>query len=203
MDILDALADDVSIREFFVDWAPRLFAARRDDFAAASAVDLVLCFKFEDTDEVYTLEMSRGGLVVEDDEMIDFPALTVVGLAKNWPRVRERLRPLAEQLERRREQVRDSFRVTQAFVDDWEKFDLVIDIEVTDGSPGGGIKFSVVLNDYNAPKGARRFGFTVPLQALDAMAGGRQSPEQVARGLKITGDVRVAATFGGMILSHN
>lgn len=202
MDILDALADDVSLHQFFMDWAPRLFAARRDDFAAASEVDLVLCFKFEDTDEVYTVELSRNGLAVEDDEMIDFPALTIVGQARNWPRVREQLRPLAEQLERRREQVRDSVRLTQALLDDWEKFDVVIDIEVTDGGSAGGVKFSVVLNDYNPPKGARRFGFAIPLHALEAMAAGRQTPEEVGRGLKLTGDVRVAATLGGMILSH-
>lgn len=202
MDVLDALADDVSLKEFFLTWAPRLFAARQDDFAAASDIDVVLCFKFQDTGEVYSIEMSSAGLVVEDDEMIDFPTLTLLGWSKFWPRAKQALRPIAEALETRRSEVRDSFRLTDAFYADWEKFDVVIDIEVVDES-GDLVTFSLVLNDYDAPSGARRFGFRIPLADLDAMANGSLSPESVAKTLKVTGDVRVAATLGGMILSHS
>ncbi len=202
MDLLDALADDVSLEEFFLSWAPKLFAARREDFAKASEIDLVLCFKFQDTDEVYSLEMSAGGLVVEDDEMIDFPAITLLGWAKFWPRVKRSLRPIARALDERRSEVRDSFRLTEAFFADWEKFDVVIDIDVRDEGAAEPVTFSVILNDYDVPSGGRRFGFSIPLDALEAMANGTRTPENVAKSLKISGDVRVAATLGGMILSH-
>ena len=202
MDISDALADDVTLHDFFMEWAPRLFAARKDDFAASVDIDLVLCFKFEDTGEVYSVEMSKTGLVAEDDEMIDFPALTMKGYAKYWPKVRDALRPLAEALDERREEVRDSFRISEEFFADWEKFDLVIDVVVADDE-GETVEFSLVLNDYEPPAGARKFGFTVAFSALDAIASGSESPEAVGRGLMINGDVRVAATFGGMILSHS
>lgn len=203
MDILDALADDVSLEEFFMTWASRLFAERRDDFATSSDIDLVLCFKFQDTDEVYSLEMSAGGLIAEDDEMIDFPAITLIGWAKFWPRVKAAMRPIAQAIEQRRAEVRDSLRLTESFYADWEKFDVVIDVEVRDDKHRSEpVTFSIVFNDYDPPSGARRFGFAISLDVLEAMAKGVQSPEDVARGLKITGDVRIAATLGGMILSH-
>lgn len=203
MDILDALGDDVTLEQFFMDWASRLFEERREDFTEASDIDLVLCCKFQDTDEVYTVEMSHNGLVAEDDEMIDFPALTLMGWSKFWSRAKEGLRPIAAALENRREEVRDSFRLTEAFYADWEKFDVVIDVEVTDGTGGEEpVSFSLVLNNYDIPSDARRFGFSIDVGVLEAMANGSETPEKVARGLRISGDVRIAATLGGMILSH-
>src|SRR5690606_12303319 len=127
MDLLEALADDVSLHEFFMDWAPKLFEARKEDFAASSDIDLILCFKFEDTGEIYTVELSENGLVVEDDEMIDFPALTLLGSSKYWARTKEALRPIASALDARSSELRETYRLSEAFHEDWEKFDVVID----------------------------------------------------------------------------
>lgn len=203
MDVQNALADDVTIHEFFTEWVPTLFEERREDFAASSDVDLILCFKFQDSGEVYSLELARDGVAVEDDEMIDFPFVTVLGWAKFWDVVKEKSRPLAEALEERRDEVRDSFRLSQAFYDDWEKFDVVIDVEITNEGAAEPVTFSIVLNDYDIPDGARRFGFSIPLSTLDDVATGRQDPVDAARALKITGDYRAAATLGGMIMSHS
>lgn len=202
MDIRDALADDVSLKKFFTHWVPRLFEARKEDFEKMSDIPIILCFKFQDTGEVYSVEFSEDGAVVEEDEMIDFPMATVLGWAKFWPLVKREGRPLAEALESRRDEVRDSFRVTRAFHADWEKFDLVIDVEITGEGGKDPVRFSIVSNDYEAPSGARRFGFTVDLPTLDAVAAGKRDPVEAAKALKIKGDYAAAATLGGMILSH-
>lgn len=199
-DFQQALADDVTLHDFFMTWVPKLFEARRDDFAAASDIDLIVCFKFDDADEIYTFELSAGGAVVEDDEMIDFPAMTVVGSKRHWPRVREAMRPLVEQLDARRAELRQQYRLTEALLADWEKFDLIIDFGVR--SEREELKFAITLNDYAEPAGARRFGFSVDLAALQELAAGASTPEEVARSLAIRGDVRAAATFGGMLLKH-
>ena len=202
MDLLEALDDDVSLEAFFTEWAPRLFAARQDDFARSSDIDFIICFKFQDTDEVYSVHLRPDGCEVEDDEMIDFPMVSVVGQSQFWPRVRKALRPIARSLEARREAVRDSFRLTDAFRADWEKFDVVIDVEVTDSGSPEPVTFSVVLNDYEEPDRARRFGFRLDLSDLESMADGSRTPDSVARSLKISGDYKIAATLGGMIMSH-
>ena len=200
--IREALAPDVSVRDFFTQWVPRLFEERRADFARVSSVDLIVCFKFQDTGEVYSLELTKNGVTVEEDEMVDFPVATVLGWAKYWDLVKEHGLPLAEHLEARRDEVRDSVRLTTALHEDWEKFDLVLDVAILGDDGAAAVEFSVVLNDYDPPDGARRFGFSVDLGTLEDVAAGRRDPVDVAKTLKIRGDYGAAATFGGMILSH-
>lgn len=197
--IREALAPDVSVRDFFTHWVPRLFEERRADFGRVSSVDIIVCFKFQDTGEVYSLELTKEGVTVEEDEMVDFPVATVLGWAKYWDLVKEHGLPLAEQLEARRDEVRDSVRLTEALHEDWEKFDLVLDVAIRGEDA---VEFSIVLNDYDPPDGARRFGFSLDLHTLEDVAAGRRDPIDVAKTLKITGDYAAAATFGGMILSH-
>lgn len=134
--------------------------------------------------------------------MIDFPAATLFGWAKFWNTVKTHSRPLIEALEARREEVGEAFRITEAFFADWEKFDLVIDVEITSDTGDEPVTFSLVLNDYDAPDRANRFGFSLPLETLEDVATGRREATEVARELKISGDYKAAATFGGMIMTH-
>lgn len=202
MDIVEALGDDVTLREFFMERVPELFEARREDFARVFDFDLILSFRFEDTGEIYSLALRPEGAEAEDDEMIDFPFVTLQGWAKFWDVVKREARPLARDLEARRDEVNEAVTLTQAFFDDWEKFDLVIDVEITGDDDAEPVTFSLITNDYVAPDRARRFGFTIDLRTLAEVASGDRDPVEVAKGLKIRGDVAIAATLGGMILNH-
>ncbi len=202
MDIVEALGDDVTLREFFMECVPELFEARREEFSRLFEFDVILCFKFQDSGEIYSIALRPDGAEVEDDEMIDFPLITLQGWAKFWDVVKREARPLARDLEERRHEVDDAPTLTQAFFDDWEKFDVVIDVEITGDDDAEPVQFSLILNDYEAPDRARKFGFTVELQTLAEVASGKRDPVEAAKGLKIRGDVGIAATLGGMILSH-
>lgn len=65
----EALAADVTVHDFFTHWVPLIFEERREDFARVSELDLIVCFKFEDTGSVYSLELTKSGITVEEDEM--------------------------------------------------------------------------------------------------------------------------------------
>ncbi len=202
MNYEEALADGVTLEEFFTRWVPKAYDDPRVEFSEVSDLPLILCFKFQDTDEVYSLEFSEDGIEVEDDEMVDFPMVTLIGWAKFWPTVRRHLLPLAQRLDARAEEVASKYRITRAFYDDFEKFDCVIDITVEGEAGEEPVSFSAVLNDYDAEPDARRFGFTTNLETLEALIAGDIEPVDAAKGLSIRGDYRAAASLGGMIMSH-
>ncbi len=200
MDFAEAFAPDVSIEKFFEEIVPRLHADR-GDFAEFSEVDVIVSVYLEDTDKRYTLAFRRDGTCdVEADEMIDFPVITLVGYEKFWPIVKKHAVGLLESLDERRDELQSQYRLTQNFLDEFERYDGSIDITIS--GPDGDVDMTLVLNDYEKVDGAKNFGFVLPFELVEAVTKGDEEPGRAAKKLKIKGDYGFATVLGGFLLEQ-
>ena len=202
MELEQAFAPSVTIAEFFEEVVPALHRERLDDFRQFTDVALIVCLKLLDTGDVFSVELGLDGCTVEDDEMVDFPIVTIKGWDKYWQEVKRHSLELLQELDRRQEELADSFRVTPAFLDDFGKLDAVIDVTITETEDHPEITFSLVLNDYEPYEDASRFSVEIPLSRLRAVARGEADVVEAARALDIGGDYRFAAYLGGLFLTH-
>lgn len=200
MDFSEAFAPSVSIDDFFHDIVPRLHRERAD-FGEFSEVDVIVSVYLADTDKRFTCAFRRdGSCEIEDDEMIDFPVITVIGYEKYWEIVKKRAIGLLEALDERKNELKSQYRLTQGFLDDFERYDGSIDITIT--GPDGEVEMTLVLNDYERVDGAKSFGFELPLELIEAVATGDEDPGKVAKRLKIKGDYGFATVLGGFLLDQ-
>jgi hypothetical protein len=200
LDFKEAFAESVTIEDFFHDIVPRMHA-ERGDFADFSQVDVIVSVFLADTDKRFTLEFRRDGTCeVEDDEMIDFPVITLIGYEKYWPLVKKHAVGLLESLDARKEELQSQYRLTQSFLDAFERYDGSVDVTIS--GPDGEVEMSLVLNDYERVDGAKQFGFELPLSLVEAVVTGAEEPGKAAKSLKIKGDYGFATVLGGFLLEQ-
>lgn len=200
MDIADALAPGVSPEEFFTEKLPALHAGQLDLFNQAFDTALIVCVRLTDTDEVYTVEFHSEGSRVEADEMIDFPVVTIEGLASHWEKAKAVFRELATTAKGRAQRDKPPRKIDREMLDDFERFDGVIDLDVHSG--GEHIPTRIILNDYVAPAGARRLEVSVDEEVARGFLKGELSPSEAEAKLKVRGDLGLGVDLVGFTLER-
>ncbi len=198
-----ALSAGVGPRAFFMKWAAKVHAARSADFARLSEIPLCFSLMFTDVDERYTVVLRQGGkLEVEDDESDDFPMATVEGLEADWELVTSHILRLAEVLEGRRAELERKItkKMTEKIRAELEKMDGVIEVEIVDGART--VRWRVILNHYEAQRGAPSFKVKVPLSMIEDVVHGRQEPAAAVKAASVTGDTKFALGLAGFFSRH-
>lgn len=202
----EAFAAGISPEEFFRQVIPQLHASRLERFGQFSSARILFSVLFTDTQKRYSCELGRSKARVRAGEMVDFPVVSLEGQEKHWEVVKSHLRVLLDEAERRADEYVGQVHLTQAILDEFERFDGVIEIRLTGMKPGAdgvsALDFRVVLNDYEADNNARRLSLELPYGALEEVIGGGRSAAEVARGLTLRGDKMLAVELGGFFLKH-
>ncbi len=199
MELAEAVAEGTNLVSFFTKNIEAVHAANSEDFKALSEIPILLCIKFDDG-QTYSILMSEDEVEIEDDEMIDFPNLTVKTKASEFPLFLSYVRQYIGAFEEKKGEIAETFRLTDAFRDDVEKIDLVIELEVFE-SDKNVMSSEIILNDYE-DSDFKRVKIRVDKTMLDDVAAGRITPAQAAKGLSISGAIFKAAELGQLFLKH-
>lgn len=203
MDLDSAFGPDVSPNEFFENVVGELYDAYKADVEDASQIDVIISVFLEDIGERWTVHHDRmaESLTVENDEMIDFPLISLFGQAHHWDRVKTGVLPLAKSLEARREELRGKYALTEAFRDDFERLDGVVELAFSSGSDEP-MTLSIVLNNYEADDWFPRIRVELPYELLEDVVRGKREPGEAIRGLNFSGDRGFALELGGLLATH-
>lgn len=198
--IKKALGEGVTRKELFKVYVPKAHEMRKDLFARASEVPIIISFWFEDVDERYTCEFSPRGCEVEVGEMIDFPQATIVMQASDWDEVRGYLERYGLMLEKHREELEGRYVANDPMGEDikdaFESLHGMIKVDVE------GIKLKVILNDYEESKGDPCFAVDVTHRLIEDLIQGKVEPRHVAGQVKVKGQVSFAMDLAGFITRH-
>jgi hypothetical protein len=201
MEIADAFGDDVTPEEFFLEYLPTLHDERLDLFDRYSDTTLRFCVRLTDRDEAYTVELRSDGSDARRGEMIDFPVVTIEGSTQHWETVK---RYAERAFERLTDQLREHpppHRIEQGFLDDLERYDGVVDIDLA-GENEGSMRTRLILNDYDVPPGARTVTLNGSLDQVDRVVSGELHPTEATRSMQLSGDLSLAFDLGGLLLDH-
>ncbi len=201
MKIIDSVSKGTSIVSFFTKNIESVHAKNAGDYAALSDIPLLICVKFEDADEVYSVLISESEVVIEEEEMIDFPHLTIKTSAAEWPLFLSYVREYAIAFERKKSEIAKVFRISEALEKDVEGLDLVIELEVYDAKKRV-MKSEIILNDYEPSPSAKKVKIKVQKATLDGLADGTLKPVEAAKDLSISGALFKAAELGQLFLKH-
>lgn len=202
MELKDAFAAGIPPEKLFLDLIPQLHRVRLEQFRQFCDCTLVVSFRFTDTDRRFTLELGRNGASVEAGELVDFPVVTVEGLEAHWEAVKRHVLALFEEADRRADEYVGRVRITQAILDQFERFDGVIELTFTDTGDGFDHVIRVILNDYEASDDAPLLRLSVSLAQVHDLVSGRVQPAELGRRLRVGGDRRLALDLGGFLLKH-
>lgn len=204
-EIAEHFAEGVTVREFLLERVPALHARRLERFNRFVKVPLIFSVYLEDTSERFTIKLDARGAETEDDEMIDFPQVTCVALASNWEESRRHMSALYAILDERddlREPADAAKVLTQAVLDEFERFDGAIAITLTGTEKPGGMTMTLALNDYLADDGAPRFEVSLPMDLVYQVARGELSPEQAGKTIQLRGKKSLALDLAGWANKH-
>lgn len=193
-----ALAPGVSVRDFFMKHVEQIHAARLADFNRVSAAPVVLSVYLTDTDARYTVALRHDGCEVEDDELDDYPVVTLIGKESDWERTKTEVLKMARALEARRGELEARVKApvwTEAARAEFERFDGLIRVTVTD-TGGAPVSLELVLNDYAHSRG-QALEVTLPLSLLGGISGGQISPDAAGGQLRLGGHRAMAAVLAG------
>lgn len=201
-----AFAEDVSLRDFFMDHMPRIHEANLEDFKRWTDETLIISFEMRDTDERYTLACNPSDCEVEDDEMIDFPIITLVGEARHWDALKPSLLELALALNANAEKLEAQYnaRIERKMLDEFErKFEgtitaVVVGVEGIDEP----VTFELVLNDYVKNDGAPGFEFRINASNIRDLANGKVKPKELKDTIKVVGQMKLALDMLGFFSTH-
>ncbi len=202
MKLDDALAPGVAPDTFFLDYVPELFEARRELFAKASEVALIVSVHLTDTDQRYTYEFRPDGCTVEADEMIDFPVATITGPSTQWEDLKRHVLTVARPLEERAHEHTPPNKVTRDFLDALERFDGIFKIKLTADDLDEPIALSIILNDYDAPSGAPELRITAAFETGEQLARDEVHLSDLDSHVRVGGDMSLGLEVGGLILKH-
>lgn len=202
MDIADAFADDVSPETFFLERLPTLHEDRLELFGRYSETTLRFCFHLTDVDRRFCLELTPDGARAIEGEFIEFPTVTLEGTEANWPLVREHARRLFEKGKDALLERPPPRRIDRDFVDDFERFDGVIDVELTFEERDEPVQMRVILNDYQPVPDCRQLEIGLSIDLLDAILDRRVEPDEARDALSLSGDVGLAFDLSGMMMDH-
>jgi len=203
--LTEALAPGVSLREFFFTYAERLHTARIEEYRQATDERVLVHLSFEDSGELYTVALSPDGVEVEDDEMMDFPVISVHAEADKW----EAFKPDILELSLALESGRDHFkrqaggkRVTRDILDRFEKMAGTMEITVTGGQSGEDLTIVVALNDYVVQDDAPRMTMKMDKELVLRMARGELDPKDARDLIEVGGKVRLGVDIAGFFSQH-
>lgn len=202
----EALAPGVSLRDFFLNYVPKIHEIERAQFSKMSKVPLILSFYFEDVDERYTIELSPQGARVEDDELVDFPLITLLGHGRYWEASKPALLELGLTMASNREALQAQVKrpLERSLIEEFvRKFQGVIELKVSGvaGIPGA-LELSVVLNDYMPTSGSPSFCVSLDEPSVRALASGRVRAKELGDAIKVTGQVKLAMNLAGFMTTH-
>jgi hypothetical protein len=201
----DALAPGVTLEEFFMEHLERIHDTQKGEFHKVSAEPLVMSFDFPDTGERYTFALSSDGCEVEDDELADFPVATLIGTAGHWEAIKPDLLELARALEKAsgdHEQRYGGRAITRDILDEFERFDGTIVIEVTGGSAGEPVTFELALNDYVKHDDADFIKVKIDYGVALEMAAGTLEPRDARGKVKLSGKTSFGLELAGFFSAH-
>ena len=205
--LAQALAPGVTLREFFMTHVPKLHERERPNLPKITREPLILSFWYEDLDERYTIMLSAQGCQVLDDELDDYPIITVVARGQLWEQTKPMLRDLGQQLDAGRDALTAQLKqpIARAHLEEFErKFQGVIRTRITDvqglSEP---LILDVVLNDYAPPSGHKpTFEVTLDAATLSQLATGQLRASEAGPRLKIAGQMALAMNLGGFLTTH-
>ncbi|MBA2663474.1 MAG: hypothetical protein H0U74_14395 [Bradymonadaceae bacterium] len=198
----EAFAPGVSPDEFFMQMVPRLHQDRITQFRQFCGAAIIFSVVFTDTKTRYSCELGQAKAKVIKGELVDFPAVTIEGLQKNWDAVKSHLLALLEEADRQADAYSGKFRLTSRIVEEFSRFDGVIDVTITDAGNPATLALRFVLNDYAAVDDAPRFGIELPLSVIEDVVRAKRAPGEAAGGLKLSGDKGFAVKLGGFLLKQ-
>lgn len=191
----------VTLKTVFSKVIPEIHRERRHEFTDyVAGLDLIFAVRLTDTDRIWTVRFNEKEIEIEDEEGIDFPILTLESTEAQWEKVRPDLIRILTLADQRRHLLKGKPRFDKKLRAQLERFDGVIDVEIP--SDIGTFKMRLILNNYEAQKGFRKFKVTVPQSVIFDVARGDLDIEAAARGLAIQGDMSLAMDLGGTFLKH-
>lgn len=202
MDIADAFAGDVSPETFFLERLPDLHEDRLELFGRYSETTLRFSVYLTDVDRRFCLELNPDGARAREGEFIDFPTVTLEGTEANWPLVRDHARRLFEKGKNALKDRPPSDRIDREFVDDFERFDGVIDVNLAFEERDEPVEMRVILNDYQPVPDARQIEIGLSVDLLDAVLDGRVDADEARDAVSLSGDVGLAFDLSGMMMEH-
>ncbi len=200
MDFSEIFGADVDVRRFFFEMLPQIYEERGSDFSAFSQEPIIFSVYLKDSQERFSAELHADGVSVEDDEMIDFPLVSICGYKKYWDTVKRHSVTIAEEFDEKRENFKGQFVVTREFLDDFERIDASIDVVIFNEDEA--VEMTLVLNNYDDDEHHRRFAVELPLELVEAVASTETDIVDAAKSLKIQGDMKLAMELGGLFLKY-
>ena len=202
MDIADAFAGDVSPETFFLERLPNLHEDRLELFGRYSETTLRFCFRMTDTGRTYCLELTPDSARAIEGEFIEFPTVTLEGKEANWPVVRDHARRLFEKGKDALMNRPPPRKIGRDFVDDFERFDGIVDVAIDFPERDDPVEMRLILNDYDPVADARCLEIGLSIDVLDGVLDGRVDADEARNAMSLSGDVGLAFDLGGMMLDH-
>jgi hypothetical protein len=200
MEIADAFGDEVTPGEFFLEYLPTLHEERLDLFDRYSDTTVRFCVRLTDRDEAFTVELRSDGADARRGEMIDFPMVTIEGSTEYWDTVKEYAEAAFKRLTAQLRENPPPHRIDRAFLDDLERYDGVVDIDLS--ADGDAMRTRIILNDYDVPPGARSVTLNGSLDQVERVVSGEVHPTEATRSMQLSGDMSLAFDLGGLLLEH-
>ncbi|MGM0555631.1 MAG: hypothetical protein ACQEVA_04545 [Myxococcota bacterium] len=199
MEFEEALAPDVDVETFFLEKVAEVHRSRLEVFSRGVDTPIIVCVALEDIDERYTFEFRPDGIDVEHGEMIDFPVVTIIGKSIYWDTVRDHLREIAEIVQDRASDKHPPRKLTRDFLDKFERFDGIIELQLADEDLDERVLLKIVLNDYDAPSGARHVTIRAPFSLGLELARGDVHPSNLEQHVSASGDMGLAFDLTGFL----
>lgn len=194
----EAFGPDVTVRDFYMTQFPKIHAANLERFGQWTDQTLIVSAYLRDTDERYTLAFSPDGVEVEDEEMVDFPLITLAGNSANWSELKTFLGRLSVLMDQHADKLESQYKaqITPELMQKFERYEGTITIGV-DGVEGvdGTLEFDVVLNDYEKVDGAPDFKVVVGAPQLEALLKGEVDPTSLKDAVKISGQMTLGLSL--------
>lgn len=193
----------ITVEKVFTSVVPTIHEEQRGEFADyIDGLDIVVAVRLTDARKLWTVRFNADEIEIEDDELVDFPILTIEGTQKQWPSLMPHLVTVLTTLDARRQELKPKKRFDSKLRSALERIDGVIDVCITGDDPTDNLRFRLILNNYEEHTSFRRFSITIPRSIVFDVVEGRTPIESAARGLTVQGDVGLAVDIGGTILEH-
>lgn len=202
MDTADAFASDVTMAEFLLEKLPRLHDERLDVFELYSDATLRFSVYLKDVDRRFSVELSAEGSRAIEGEFIDFPIVTLQGEESNWEFIRDHARRLFEKGEKGLRKHPPPDRISQAFLDEFERFDGTLTVRLVLEDRDEPVEMRLILNDYEPYPGARSIDIRIPMRVAQGVMEGRVDPSDARDGIDVSGDMSLGLDLSGLILEH-
>lgn len=202
MEIADAFEGDVAPETFFLERLPELHEERLELFEKYSEATLRFCIHLTDVDRRFSVELSGDGCRAIEGEFIEFPVVTLQGKRSDWEVVRDRAETLFEKGRRALHERPPSDRITREFLDDFERYDGVVDVELEIEDGREPVEMRLVLNDYDPVPGASELRVELSVELMAQLLDGDIAPDQARESVGISKDVGFAFELSGLILNH-